>query len=294
MRFNPHASYILLFTLVLLAGCGTTISGRAGHAKSLAATGQLELKHINAGSFVLTSWQKMTAPNQPIHIYIEGDGLAWLGRSQPSPNPTPRNPIALSLAARDPSPNVIYIARPCQYTPLDHAGNKACNNAAHWLSDRFSSQVVNAYMIAFDKIAQETGATEFHVTGYSGGANIAGILAAQRSDITLLRTVAGNIDNDYFTSHHKVSPMPGSLNMADKVDAIAHIPQLHFIGAEDKIVPIDIYKSYINRITSKECVRHQIISKTDHRDGWETAWPDLLKTPVTCSLTEPYGTNLRL
>ena len=33
-----------------------------------------------------------------------------------SDNPTPVNPMLLKLATMDKRPNIVYIARPCQYT----------------------------------------------------------------------------------------------------------------------------------------------------------------------------------
>ena len=53
-----------------------------------------------------------------VNIYIEGDGRAWLNKNRPSLDPTPKNSLALKLAEIDPAPNVIYLARPCQYSKL--------------------------------------------------------------------------------------------------------------------------------------------------------------------------------
>lgn len=41
-----------------------------------------------------------------------------------SNSPTPKQPLALQLAERDAHPNVVYIARPCQYT--SHALDLHC------------------------------------------------------------------------------------------------------------------------------------------------------------------------
>lgn len=263
----------------LLAACTATVSGRDEQAATIARSASLNRMEYAAPPFTLVAWQRITNPETPVHIYIEGDGLAWLARGKPSPNPTPKNPVALKLASRDNGANVVYLARPCQF---EAGGNGLCKDAAYWTTRRFSNEVIGSYMTALDTIAARTDAKEFHVTGFSGGANIAGLLAARRSDITTIRTVAGNIDNDYFTRLHKVSAMPLSLNMANVAGQIAHIPQMHFIGGKDKIVPADIYKSYALTAKNPPCIHSHTLPDATHNDGWDDAWPMLLNMPVEC------------
>lgn len=265
-------------------GCAAPAEKRTDNAAQTARTAHLQRMEIGAAPFVLTGWERITQPQpgSPVHIYIEGDGFAWASRTRPSSNPTPKNPTGLHLASADPGPNVLYLARPCQYTPVDRPGNTACSQRDYWLGKRFSAEVIQSYMSALDTIAQRTGTSEFHITGYSGGANIAGILAARRSDITQLRTVAGNVDNDYFTRFHNVSVMPDSLNMAHDAATLASIPQMHFIGADDKTVPPDIFKSYALRTHASMCVKHHILPGITHDDGWKENWPSLLAMPVNC------------
>lgn len=276
---------LLLFTLCLTglaAGCTATTSGRTEHAAAIAAPSQLQRTQYNAAPFTLAAWEKIARPGEPIHIYIEGDGLAWLSRGRLSSNPTPKNPVGLLLAGKDTGANVLYLARPCQYTPLDAPGNEACASADYWSGKRFAPDVINSYMTVLDNVATRTGTKEFHVTGFSGGANIAGLLAARRTDITQIRTVAGNIDNDYSVRLHKVTPMPESLNMADDAPRLASIPQIHFIGADDNIVPALIFQSYAMKAGASSCIHHQILPGIDHHDGWDTQWPSLQTIPVTC------------
>jgi len=280
--FRPFYLLFLACVAVLYAGCSTTIAGRSDKAAAAASSSNMQRVEFKTAPFVLTGWQKITQVGAPIHIYIEGDGLAWLARSTPSPNPTPKNPIGLKLAGRDTGPNVIYLARPCQYTPFDTPGNEACSDSAYWRSKRFSQEVVDAYMTALDEIARLHGSTEFYVTGYSGGANIVGLLAARRTDITQLRTVAGNLDNDYFTTFHNVSAMPGSLNMANDAARLAQIPQIHFIGSEDETIPVAIYNSYAAKVGASSCLHYKILADTTHDEGWEAQWPGLLSAAVAC------------
>lgn len=272
---------VTLITSLLCGGCGTTISARHDAAQSIASGAQLTRQDLSTPDFVLGSWRKITAPGAPINVYIEGDGLAWLSRSEPSLNPTPKNPLALHLASIDPAPNVIYIARPCQYVSSDMAGNTSCRDSSYWRGKRFAPEIIRSYQAALDAIAAEHSGG-FNLIGYSGGANIAGLIAQDRADVLSLRTVAGNIDNDYFVKFHGVSEMPYSLNMADNAASLNGLPQLHFIGAEDTTVPIDIYKSYAGHAPASSCVHYKLMDGVSHEDGWMEQWRDLLSLPVDC------------
>lgn len=267
---------------IMLSACasnGLTIEGRQSHARDIAAKGKLHRHDIIAAPFVLASWRRLTDPMAPIHVYIEGDGLAWIDRTTPSMNPTPKNPVALSLAAQDPAPNVIYIGRPCQYTTIGTKENKCPD--FYWRGGRFAPEVIQSYMGALDQIATQSKG-KFHLIGYSGGANIAGLLLGQRSDVETLRTVSGNIDNDAFVKLHDISPMPASLNMADNAAALSSIPQMHFLGQEDTIVPVAILQSYLHKAGKNTCIQFKELSATSHAKGWEGQWLSLLTIPVGC------------
>lgn len=258
---------------------GVTMGGRVDHAQSVAELGKLVRRDITAPPFILASWQRITDPAAPVNVYIEGDGLAWLSRTQPSMNPTPKNAVALSLAARDPAANVVYIARPCQFTELGAAGNECPD--AYWRGRRFAPEVIQSFNTALNIVAgKATGG--FNLIGFSGGANVAGLLASQREDVITLRTVSGNIDNDAFVSLHQITPMRGSLNMADHAAFLRDVPQLHFIAAEDEAVPPSIFTSYINKAGGSSCIYSKVVPETSHTEGWENQWPTLLALPVQC------------
>lgn len=271
--------FIACLTFILaLAGCGSTISSRTNLAADIAA-GQLPIHDLMpAGNFSLASYARITKEGEAARVYIEGDGLAWLGSREPSLNPTPTNPVALRLAVRDPSPNVIWLARPCQYE-----GFSGTCSVDYWTSLRFAPDVIFAYMEALDALKQKHAVTGFELVGFSGGGAIATLLAAQRSDVISLRTVAGNLDIEAFNSLHKVSPMPLSLNPRDVAEKIQHIPQLHFTGGEDDIVPQSIYDSFAMATRNAPCLHHAVVKDASHEKGWDDVWPQLLKYPLSCA-----------
>jgi dienelactone hydrolase len=140
--------------------------------------------------------------------------------------------MLLSLAAMDKRPNIVYVARPCQYTPMEL--NSKCN-PSYWTVKRFSDDSVSSINDVINKINSHQH--KFSLIGYSGGGGIAVLIASRNNMVKDIITIAGNLDISAFTNHHKVSPMSGSLNPIDYAKLINNIPQLHLSGGKDKIIP---------------------------------------------------------
>jgi dienelactone hydrolase len=272
------AAILFLFPLLLaLSACNRSIGARTELAADT-AHGQLPVHAlVQAGAFELASYARVNEPGGVARIYIEGDGLAWLGSREPSLNPTPTDPIALKLAALDAAPNVIWLARPCQYEGF--SGDCAME---YWTSKRFAPEVVDAYVQALDHLKQQYHFTGFELIGFSGGGAVAALVAANRHDIVNLRTVAGNLDHDAFNALHHVSPMPSSLNPRDDAQKLAKLPQLHVTGGKDIIMPAVVYDSYAKASGNSPCVHHLVVDNATHEEGWEEAWPKVLAQPVAC------------
>lgn len=263
----------LLAAAVLLGGCG----GLADPALRQQVAGQIAASagfqpRVIPGPLPLQAYLRQRDPAQPLTLYIEGDGLAWLSRTRPSSDPTPLDPLALRLAARDPAANVGWLARPCQY-----AGRAACRDDALWTEARFSEPAVQAAMRGVDALLQP--GQKIHLVGYSGGGAIAALVAARRSDVLSLRTVAGNLDTALVSEIHKVSPLSASLNPAGIAPRLAALPQIHFSGGRDRVVPATVAIRFLARQTPA-CGRLMTVQQADHEQGWTEAWPHLLaETP---------------
>lgn len=268
---SPIKSTVLL--LCLLVGCADP----GMHAGQMAQTGGLSREQIDAGDFVLTAFARMTRPDLPLDIYIEGDGLAWRSRYQPSANPTPRQATGLSLAAADRAPNVVYLARPCQFTPM--SDNPRCG-VAYWTDKRYAEEVVASMNLAVSHYAAMTPGQKINLVGYSGGGAIAALIAARRNDVATLRTVAGNLDHAEVNRLHQVSAMPHSLNAIDYATQVAVIPQIHFSGAEDTVVPSAVGRKFAQAVGP--CARTEVIPSMAHGSNWGRLWPDLLTIVPNC------------
>ncbi len=63
--------------------------------------------------------------------------------------------------------------------------------------------------------------------------------------------------------------------MADFAGNLRAIPQIHYIGTEDKVVPAAIAKSFEARLYDTRCFRARKI-EADHHTGWEQYWKQLI------------------
>jgi hypothetical protein len=265
----------LLLLSSLMYGCASD-RVRESIIRDAEAAGMTRVE-IAVGGFTLTTYQRITTANAPVRVYVEGDGLAWITPTQPSVDPTPIHAIGLSLAALDPSPNVVYLARPCQYS-MQHSPQ--CTTA-YWTDKRFAEELVQAMDHALDVVMLAAPQQKIELVGYSGGAAMAVLLAARRSDVASLRSVAGNLDVAAVNRYHHVSAMPESLDPADFVGKIEKIPQRHFYGTEDKIIPVFVTESFAQR-QHAACATVTPVPQANHQDGWQAQWADLLKLPVAC------------
>lgn len=222
-------------TLAILVSCATASSPvptlRTTTARYMAARASMVESHIQAGEFTIMAFEKVHAQGKPATIYIEDDGaISFENDLTIWGDPTPLNPFALGMAADDSSPNVIWLARPCQYTGA--TGARRCTDALY-KSHRFSPQVIDSMSAALDSIRNKYNIPSFKLVGIGGGAAVAVELAAVRKDVTFLKTIGGVLDTNVMVEDLKWSPYQGSLNPLDAAPKVAHIPQEHSVGAWD-------------------------------------------------------------
>lgn len=217
---------------------------------------------------------RINAPGQPLRIYVEGDGRAWIDTFRPSRDPTPTGTLVLLMAAQDPSPNVVYLARPCQFV----GGVRARNcSPVYWSSARFAPVVIDAMDTAVTQLAARAKTDRLTLVGYSGGGAIAALVAARRADVIQLTTVAGLLDVGAWSQLADVTPLVGSLDPVDFVHKLRKIPQLHLAGSDDKIVPPAIAQSYMAELQPASAAEMVLIPDHSHGCCWREAWPGLLE-----------------
>lgn len=210
-------------------------------------------------------------------VYIEGDGRAWASRRTPSKNPTPDKAVALALAQHSAPSARLYLGRPCQYLLQPLPGQ--CEPEI-WTNSRYSPDNVRRLSGALDAYLSENQwrqTPDIYLVGFSGGGVMALLLADLRRDIAGVITVAGNLDVAGWADWHEVSPLTNSLNPRDSAATLSSIPQIHWRGENDTIVPVEAQRGYLNELAANAVVKVETIKGVDHSCCWSENWPRMLR-----------------
>lgn len=267
-------SLFLLFSI--LFGCSyIPPEKRLAYTKQLANKNDWQQVIFKTNTFDLIGFvPKKTKTSEILTVYIEGDGFAWRTSRQPSADPTPRNPIGLELALKHQSGAAVYLARPCQFhSDIDKAPLCTQN---YWTNKRYAEEVITASEQALTQLKEMHGAKALVLVGYSGGAAIAALLAARRDDVEKLITVAGNLNHQAWTELHNVSPLTRSLNPAAYQEQLQSIPQVHFVGADDKNIPPQLAQDFISNYESTKFAKVIVVPDQTHSCCWQEIWPKLI------------------
>jgi len=270
-------SHIFLwFFILFISGCSHHSSiERLEKADQQAIQYGWQRTSLKAKPFELISYlPKNITSNDVLTVYIEGDGFAWRTYRHPSTDPTPHNPVALKLALQHPNKSVAYLARPCQYQN-DLEKSSLCDHV-FWTNKRYSPEVIEASKQALTQLKNIYNAKELVLVGYSGGAAVAALLAAQRNDVIKLITVAGNLDHQAWTRLHHLTPLTGSLNPADYRNKLQTIPQVHFVGEQDKNTPPSLIKDFIATYESVKFAKVVEVPGQSHNCCWQELWQSLI------------------
>jgi len=231
---------------------------------------------IPAGTFDLVTALRPGVRSAVLAVYIEGDGFAYAASGRRSMDPTPTDPLALRLALQHPgSGAVAWLARPCQYAPR----SRNCRSD-YWSIARFAPEVVESAGIALDRLKGDVGgADRLILVGYSGGGALAALLAQRRSDVAALVTVAANLDISAWIAAHRLTPLSRSIDPAANAAQLSRIPQVHFVGADDRVVGPEIARGFAARMVADAPVTIAIVPGQDHGCCWAARWRALASGP---------------
>lgn len=250
---------------VLVAGCatpGTRIARFAGEAG-------LQQQFVQGAEFRLLVLNRRGQASGPrLHVYIDHDGRPWIGGTRVASDPSPREPLALSLMLQDPA-DAIYLGRPCHFV---QTGQAACHPLI-WTHGRYGETVVVSMAVAISDWMVNAGYSELVLIGYSGGGTLASLLAARLPQTTGLITVAANLDVAGWTRLHRYSPMTDSLDPATQIGLDSRVLQHHHVGALDRNVPPELSRGFVARQAVARVIVHPDF---DHVCCWVAAWPEVL------------------
>ena len=232
--------FIILIFIALLTGCV---------ARPWTPPMDFVESVIKTDKFDIFTYTRINNNTAPIHIYIEGDGNSFDAYGMPTSNPTPHGTFIRELAAQDTSPNVVYMARPCQYIM-----SAQCNKS-DWTYGRFSPDVIESTAIAIRKIAKKRPVV---LIGYSGGAMISGLVIQNYPDINVQKwiTVAGVLNHADWTEYFGDSPLTDSENLT----TLPRVPQIHYIADRDHVVPNELSRKWVpehNLVTVPNSTHHR-------------------------------------
>jgi len=210
----------------------------------------------------------MNLPGQgALHVYIHGDNLS--ASLHGGAKPLNSAPLLWSLMQHDINDSVL-IARPCYYL-TDASASQHCDQS-HWLSHRFSEQVLNSMAHAIKGVATQYPDQPITLIGYSGGGALALLLAHRIDNVHGVVTLAGNVDTDAWQKHHQYKPLTGSLNpMTDA--RLTGVNHLHVIGDSDS----NVLAAWTRQFAEQHLGRLSIKQQLSHEHGWTAYWPDILQ-----------------
>ncbi|MCB1907480.1 MAG: alpha/beta hydrolase [Rhodocyclaceae bacterium] len=227
---------------------------------------------LEGRGFQHLAYRRNTADHQ-LHVYLEGDGLAWLRPQLPSADPTPYRPLMFDAMLVDRG-TTLYLGRPCQFVGLERA---ACTPLA-WTHGRYSPAVVNSLATALQSHLAHFPATSLVFFGHSGGGTLATLLAARFPQTAAVVTVAANLDVDAWTARHAYSKLAGSLDPARQPPLAPSVRQWHLAGREDREVPPVLARRYL---AANAGAWFSVIDGFDHSCCWLGLWPGVLRVVST-------------
>ncbi len=177
------------------------------------------------------TWEKEGIKSKKtLRFYLEGSG-----------KPNPDKPMALLLAEKDQSDNIIVLTRPCQYLK-----NKVCTNSDIWQKERYNPEILNEmYELSLFFIKKYTP-SNIEFVAYDDATPIAFYLAQKYGKAKQIISVAGVLDIRSYERQNNLDKIKNK-DFVNK-SFVAATPQIHYIGSADKIVTRSMTERYITNL----------------------------------------------
>ena len=235
----------------------------AGWTRAVVAAGEFELSWFSGS---------LPADTPQLHVYLGGDGRAFVSRRRVAHDPTGSEHLALQLALADPAPSAL-LARPCYY---GGALAPPCEPAL-WTVDRYGPRVVSALVAALAEIGERYPRARLTLIGYSGGGVVALLAARHVARVERVVTIAAPLDTAAWTQHHGYTRLGAASNPAAFGEWRDGLTQVHLVGVDDVTVPASIAASFHHRtgLASPRSVTVPFAGH-DHQCCWLDVWPAIL------------------
>ena len=80
-------------------------------------------------------------------------------------------------------------------------------------------------------------------------------------------TIAGIVNTEHYALFHDEELPEGSLNPADESYLSARIPQVHYVGGQDQVMPIAFTKDFVKKLPKPVSAQVKAIPSATH-DNW--------------------------
>ncbi len=221
--------WMMIFGFLMLTACSTPAKRLDQQARKLG----LQVGVIQGQRFK----HKIYLKNNPctddkIHVYLEGDGLAWLPGNKISLEPTPPRSCLFLLMAQDPSP-AVYLGRPCYH---GFANDVPCHPKL-WTQARYGELVVESMVEALLGLMSGRRCKAVLI-GFSGGGALAMLMASRIPErIGGIVTLAGNLNVADWIRRHGYTPLYESGDPAQLPPLPPSLFQIHVAGGKDDNIP---------------------------------------------------------
>ena len=65
-------------------------------------------------------------------------------------------------------------------------------------------------------------------------------------------------------------------------EIVSGIPQLHFSGSRDSVIPPAVADNFSKASANDRCIQIRTVPEATHHDGWTQKWRELVRLPVSC------------
>lgn len=233
------------FISALLASC-TTAPNLPGYQKA----------EIPGDRIMLATWTKNVKPAQKLRIYIEGNAVTGGLFDKYA---KVEHPVAMQLALKDDYPYIIYLGRPCYYVE-----QKACRPIA-WEEGKYMPEIVDEMKAAIERIQKKYRITDIELIGYDGGGTLAMLLAARLKNAKVnVITIGGILNTEHYALFHDEQYPKDSLNPANERFLLSAIPQVHYVGGKDNVMPLAFTQDFVKKMPKPLSVKIKALPNADH------------------------------
>jgi hypothetical protein len=269
----PTLNSRLQLTVVFLS-LSACVSQGIDSGQALLTEAQWRQENLAGGAFSQRFFvEQLPSDIASLHIYISGDGQAFLNKHIVAQDPTPAGHLALKLALADPAPSG-FLSRPCYYGGALLA---PCTPDL-WTVKRYSPLVIDSLVAALQEIANRYPRAEITLVGYSGGGVIALLMARKFDRVVRVVTVAAPLDTSIWIAERGYTPLSANSNPAEIVDWPLDLEQIHLSGANDSNVTPEILHSFLEKTgNAGAAARSLVYPGFDHECCWLQDWPKILR-----------------